>query len=190
LERYRDEIEAGQLRVLFLDECHLMSGDLQGYVWGRTGERVEVPIVNERDRQTYYGALDLLSKRLLVQGHEKGNSTETIAYLKFLQTQWPEQRLLILWDGASYHRSKELQAFLADVNAGLDPDAWKIHCVRFAPNDPSQNPIEDAWLQAKTWLRRMSGLCPCFSALKALFEQFFRLEVFDFPKMHRYGSFS
>ena len=88
---------------------------------------VEVPIVNERERQTYYGALDLLSKRLLVQAHEKGDTTGTIAYLKFLQTQWPEQRLLILWDGASYHRSNELQAFLAEVNAGLDPDAWKIH---------------------------------------------------------------
>jgi transposase len=176
--------------VLFVDECHLMSGDLQGYVWGRTGERVEVPIVNERERQTYYGALDLLSKRLLVQAHAKGNTTSTIEYLKFLQTQWPEQRLLILWDGASYHRSQELQVFLAQVNEGLEPEAWQIHCVRFAPNDPSQNPIEDAWLQAKTWLRRMSGLRPCFKALKALFEQFFRLEVFDFPKMHRYGSFS
>jgi transposase len=110
--------------------------------------------------------------------------------LKFLQAQWPEQRLLILWDGASYHRSQELQAFLAQVNDGLAPDTWKIHCVRFAPNDPRQNPIEDAWLQAKTWLRRMSGLRPCFKALKALFEQFFRLEVFDFPKMHQYGSFS
>lgn len=167
-----------------------MSGDLQGYVWGRTGERVEVPIVNERERQTYDGALDLLSKRLLVQAREKGNTTATIAYLKFVQTQWLGQRLLILWDGASYHRAKELQAFLTQVNAGLDSDAWKIHCVRFAPNDPSQNPIEDAWLEAKTWLRRMSGLRPCFTALQALFEQFFRLEVFDFPKMHQYGSFS
>jgi transposase len=176
--------------VLFVDECHLMSGDLQGYVWGRTGERVEVPIVNERERQTYYGALDLLSQRLLVQAHAKGNTTGTIEYLKFLQTQWPEQRLLILWDGASYHRSKELQAFLSQVNDGLNSEDWNIHCVRFAPNDPSQNPIEDAWLQAKTWLRRMSGLRPCFTALKALFEQFFRLEVFDFPKMHQYGSFS
>lgn len=133
---------------------------------------------------------DLLSKRLLVQAHEKGDTTGTIAYLKFLPTQWPAQRLLILWDGASCHRSKELQTFLAQVNASLDPDAWKIHCVRFAPNDPSQNPIEDVWLQAKTWLRRMSGLRPCFPALKALFEQFFRLEIFDFSKMYRYGSFS
>ncbi|MDB9526290.1 transposase [Oscillatoria sp. CS-180] len=123
MARYQDEIAAGRLRVLFVDECHLLSGELQGYVWGRTGERVEVPIVNERERQTYYGALDLLSKRLLVQAHENGNTTGTIEYLKCLQTQWPEQRLLILWDGASYHRSKELQAFLAQVNVGLDADA-------------------------------------------------------------------
>jgi hypothetical protein len=36
----------------------------------------------------------------------------------------------------------------------------------------------------------MSGLKPCFAALKALFEQFFTLDVFDFPKLHMYGSFS
>lgn len=176
--------------MLFTDECHLMSGDLEGYVWGRKGERVEIPIVNERERQTYYGALDLQSKQVLVQAQEKGDSAGTIAYLKFLQSQWPEKRLLIVWDGASYHRSKEVQAFLGEVNAGLDEKEWKIHCVRFAPNDPSQNPIEDVWLQAKNWLRRMSGLCPCFAALKAIFEQFFRLEVFDFEKMNEYGVFS
>ena len=179
----------GQLRVLFVDECHLLSGNLQGYVWGRSGERVEVPIVNERKHQTYYGALDLLSQRLYLQEHAKGNTAGTMAYLEFLQQQWPESRLLILWDGASCHRSQKLQSFLAGVNAGLEPEEWKIHCLRLAPNEPSQNPIEDMWLQAKTWLRRMSGLRPGFGALKALFEQFFCLERFDFPKMNRYGPF-
>jgi transposase len=167
-----------------------MSGDLQGYVWGRTDERVEVPIVNERARQTYYGALDLLSKRLLIEAYAQGNTACTIAYLKFLQAQFPDQRLLILWDGGSYHRSHELREFLAQVNQGLEPDEWKIHCVRFAPNDPTQNPIEEAWLQAKTWLRRMSELRPSFPALKAIFEQFFTLEIFDFPKLHMYGHSS
>lgn len=176
--------------MLFFDECHLLSGDLQGYVWGRTDERVVVPVVNERERQTYYGAVDLVSKRLFIEAHEKGNTACTIAYLKSLQAQFPHQRLLILWDGASYHRSGELKEYLAQVNEGLTQEEWKIHCVRFAPNDPTQNPIEDAWLQGKTWLRRMSGLCPSFPALKALFEQFFRLDTFDFPKLHRYGSFS
>jgi transposase len=132
-----------------MDECHLMSGDLEGYVWGKTGQRVDVPIVNERDRQTYYGAVDSLDKRVLLQPQDKGNTACTIDYLKFLQSQMPEQRLLILWDGASYHRSNDLKDFLAQVNDGLTADDWRIHCVRFAPNDPTQNPIEDVWLQAK-----------------------------------------
>lgn len=190
LAQNREEIEAGELRVLFVDECHLLSGDLQGYVWGRKNEPVEVPIMNERERQTYYGGLDLLSKQLVIEAHAKGDTSETIAYLKFLRVQFPHQRLLILWDGASYHRSKDLRKFLGEVNDGLDADEWKIHCVQFAPNDPTQNPIEDAWLQGKTWLRRMSGLKPCFSALQALFEQFFTLDIFDFPKLHMYGCFS
>ena len=119
LAYYRQEIEQGQLRVLFVDECHLMGGDIEGYVWGPQGERVEVPVVNERDHQTYYGALDLLSKRLLLEAHKAGDTACTIAYLKFLQQQFPDQRLLLLWDGASYHRSQELRTFLEQVNKGL-----------------------------------------------------------------------
>jgi transposase len=190
LARYREEIEIGQLRVLFLDECHLMGGDVKGYGWGRKGERVEVPVANERDRQTYYGALDLLSKKLLIQAQAAGNTACTIAYLKFLQQQFANERLLILWDGASYHRGQQLRDFLTQVNDGLPQERWKIHFVQFAPNDPTQNPIEDVWLKAKTWLRNLSGLRPCFSALKDLFEQFFSLDIFDFPKMYLYGDFS
>jgi transposase len=127
---------------------------------------------------------------LLLQRQAKGNTACTIEYLKFLQSQMPKQQLLLLWDGASYHRSDELKRFLAEVNDGLSADECRIRCVRFAPNDPSQNPIEDVWLQAKTWLRRQAGWRPSFSGLKALFELFFTLETFDFPKIHMYGCFS
>ena len=60
LARHREEIEAGLLRVLLLDECHLMWGDLSGYVWGKTAQEITVPVINERDKQTYYGAVDYL----------------------------------------------------------------------------------------------------------------------------------
>ncbi|NJM97129.1 MAG: IS630 family transposase, partial [Phormidesmis sp. RL_2_1] len=66
LARYRDQIESERVRVLFMDECHLMAGDLEGYIWGRRGQRVEVPIVNEREPQTDYGAIDLSSQRVFV----------------------------------------------------------------------------------------------------------------------------
>jgi len=45
LEAHRAQIVSGQL-VVFVDECHLLWGDLCGYVWGKT-ERIEVPI-NQR----------------------------------------------------------------------------------------------------------------------------------------------
>lgn len=118
LARYRDEIERGQVRVLFMDERHLMAGDLEGYVWSKRGQRVEVPIINERERQTYYGALDQLSKRALVEAHNAGNTANTVAYLRFLQYQFSQQRLLLLWDGASYRRAQEIREFLLTNHFG------------------------------------------------------------------------
>ena len=51
----RDAIASKELVVFFVDECHLLWGDICGYVWGKTDQRIEVPVVNERQKQTYYG---------------------------------------------------------------------------------------------------------------------------------------
>lgn len=186
----RSEIETGKLRVLLIDECHLMWGDLSGYVWGRTDTEITVPVVNERNKQTYYGAVDYLEGKLLLRAYDKGNSENTIDYLRYLLNESGEQQLLLFWDGATYHRSKEIQGFLDEVNQGLTIDQWKIRCVRFAPNCPEQNPIEDIWLQAKTWVRRFCALIPTFSHLKWMFEWFIRHTTFDFATLQMYGFFS
>ena len=39
---------------------------------------------------------------------------------------------------------------------------------------PVQNPIEDVWLQAKTWVRRFCAFIPSFSHLKWMFSWFIR----------------
>ncbi len=186
----REEIEAGLLRVLLLDECHLLWGDTLGYVWGRTDQEITLPMTNERDQQTYYGASDYLDKELLLKTYDTANSKNTIDYLSYLLNESPNQKLLIFWDGASYHRSKEIQKFLASINQGLPQEQWKIHCIRFAPNCPSQNPIEDIWLQAKTWVRRFCALIPTFSHLKWMFEWFIKNTTFDFMSLQMYGAFS
>ena len=51
-------IQSGEIIVFFLDECHLLHSDLTGYVWGQSQIRIEVPITNEKDRQTYFAALN------------------------------------------------------------------------------------------------------------------------------------
>ncbi len=127
LESHRQEIEAGKLVVFLLDECHLLWGDVCGYVWGKTNERIEVPIVSDRQRQTYFGALNYSSKEFVVKAYGTANSENTIDFLKYLQSLFPEQRIAVFWDGASYHRSEELKAYLATVNQARREDELANH---------------------------------------------------------------
>lgn len=90
---HRPEIETGKLRVLLIDECHLMWGDVIGYVWGKTDKEITVPVVNERDKQTYYGAVDYLERELLLKAYDRGNSQNTIDYLRYLLTESPDPRI-------------------------------------------------------------------------------------------------
>ena len=169
--------------VLLEDECHLLWGDTCGYVWGPRGQAIEVEMTNQKARQTYYGAVNLLSRQVHVQEFAAGNADNTVAYLKWLQELYPGKKLLLLWDGASYHRDSQLQAFLAQVNAGLTESDWKLTLLRFAPNAPEQNPMEDLWLAGKNHLRRCFAHNKTFAQVKACFRLFlsaFRLDSIKF----------
>ncbi len=176
--------------VLFVDECHLLWGDICGYVWGKTDQRVEVPVLNERQKQTYFGALNFYTHEFVVKAYEKGNSESSIAFVEYLKAQFPQRRIAIIWDGASYHRSGQFRDYLDSVNQGCEPQEWKITCIRFAPNAPEQNPVEDIWLSAKRFIREFYHLCKSFSTVKRLFELVTHRQTFDFPKLFMYGSFS
>lgn len=178
------------MAVFFQDECHLVWGDACGYAWGQRHERLEVPMTNERERQTYFGAVNLASGQCLVQPYVRGNGEQTVRYLQYLMSQCPQQQIVVIWDGASYHRSKVVKAFLSQVNAGLAAADWRVTLLQFAPNDPTQNPIEDIWLKGKNWVRRCCQRCKTFAAIKLLFELETHYQIFDFPKLHRLGRFS
>ncbi len=75
-----------------------MWGDICGYIWaaafggklppetclGNTSERIEVPIINERQRQTYFGALNYYTQEFLVKPYKKGDSSNAIAFVEYL----------------------------------------------------------------------------------------------------------
>ena len=113
-----------------------------------------------------------------------------VEYLQYWMSQCPTQRLALIWDGAPYHRSQAVKAFLSAVNDGLAEADWTITFLQFAPNDPTQNPIEDVWLTAKTWLRTCWHQCKTFDAVKVLLELATHYQIFDFSKLHRLGKFS
>jgi transposase len=86
-------IESGEIIVLFLDECHLLHGDLTGYVWGQSTIRIEVPITNEKDRQTYFGALNYQSKKFHVQSYLSGDGKSTVKFIKYLQSKYKNRKI-------------------------------------------------------------------------------------------------
>jgi len=159
----------------------LLWGDICGYVWGKKQERIEIPITNERERQTYYGAVNLYTQECVIQAANAGNSENTVAFLKYLQGQNENKRIAVIWDGASYHCSQEVKDYLALTNRELDELSWKITCIRFAPNDPKQNPIEDIWLQAKRFIREFYHLCKSFAAVKFFFKLITYRQISLFP---------
>lgn len=184
---WQDEIAKGQRSVFIIDECHLLWGDSCGYVWGKTDERIEIPMTNERERQTYYGAIDYTSKEFIVKAYPKANSENTIDFLQYLQSLRPQQKISVIWDGASYHRYKLMPAYLQSLNVDKPPENWQITCIRFAPNAPEQNPVEDIWLFAKRFIRSCYYLCNSFDMVKSLFVDILHGTRFYFPKLFAYG---
>jgi putative transposase len=189
LEENREDIEAERLMVYMIDECHLLWGDVCGYVWGKTSERIEVPMTNEKEIQTYFGALNYKSKQFFVQVYGAGNSENTVLFVKYLQDLNPGARILIFWDGVSYHKYANMQDYLVGVNQGLEKSEWLITCELFAPNAPEQNPVEVIWLQGKRFLREYWHICKSFSIVKRLFMLITDCQFFNFPKLDMYGFF-
>jgi transposase len=186
LEQHQSDIEQGQLVVLMEDECHLLWGDVCGLVWGKRNEPIEVPISNKKLRQSYYGAVNLLSGQFHLQAYEGANGANTVAYVKYLQGLYPQARLLLIWDGATYHRFAEMRDYLTEINAGLSEEAWKVTCLLFASNAPEQNPVEDIWLKGKNWLRKHFAQNKTFTQVKLCFVDHLTDKVFQSAKFSWY----
>src|SRR5207249_2629355 len=162
LSAHASEITSGSVVVLYIDQCHLIWDDARGYVWGPRAQRIEIPMTNFRERQTYYGAIEPLSGDTIVVPTETANGYWTTIFVEYLRQNYPNKRLILLWDGASYHRGVEMQEYLEAVNLRRPRDEWQVTCVLFAPNAPDQNPIEDVWLKAKQYVRKHWRECPTF----------------------------
>lgn len=101
-----------------------------------------------------------------------------------------ERQILIIWDGATYHKGKEMRELLACLNQNLTESEWKVICELFAPNAPEENPIEAVWLQLKNLRRRCHRFCKKFNIIKRLFKLLVDLKLFSFPNLEKYDAFS
>jgi transposase len=126
--------------------------------------------------------MNLYNQAFIVTPYERGDGESTIAFMKYLQALHPNKKLIIIWDRASYHGSEAVQAYLSQVNQGLEEKDWTVTFLLFAPNAPDQNPVEDVWLQGKNFLRRHFYENKTFNQVKWSFLNFLNRKVFNFGK--------
>lgn len=187
MDEHWEEIIRGEMVVLLEDESHLLRGDVCGYVRGRRGGAIPVLMTNYRERQTYYGAVNFVSRQFHLKAFEAGNGENIVYYLRWLMQIYQGRKLLLLWDGATYHRDRKLKEFLAEVNQGLEEKDWLVTFLPFAPNAPEQNPVEDIWLAGKRHLRRNFAQNKTFAAVKESFCSFLRSFLLDSIKFDWYS---
>ncbi|OJJ12530.1 hypothetical protein BI308_25625 [Roseofilum reptotaenium AO1-A] len=186
----RSDIEAGRLVVYALDECHLQGDEICSYVWGDKQDRAVVKVDNDRDRQTYYGALNIRKKEFIVVPYKSGNGENTVQFVEKIKTRHFQEEILLIGDGAAYHRGEEMKKLLDKYNQGLLPKKWLIACECFAPYAPEENPVEGIWLQVKNFIRRFSYRCKNFKIVKRLFQFFFDMKLFNPPRLEKYDVFA
>jgi transposase len=112
--------------------------------WRKRGQRKRVQTPGSQKRCHVFGAYNWRSDDLSWSVAQKKNSESFIAFLEHLLLKcYPTQRILLVMDNASYHRSR---ASLAALSLFED----RVRVVWLPPRCPLLNPIERYWLHMKT----------------------------------------
>lgn len=145
--------------VVYVDEVHLHQDMEVGFTWSPVGEANWIPSSSPGlgARLNYFGAYNFTDGACFIWEDGKCNSHTTLDFLQQLAT-WldPQQRQVVLiWDGASYHRTQEVRSALQHLGFQLLP---------LPGYSPDLNPIEGLW----KWLREEVTQHYCHDSLDEL----------------------
>ena len=153
LERLRpvlDGAQRGRHRLVYLDEAHIHQDTDLGYVrrtsrcdgWGVRGERFHVASSSPglSAKVSFYGLYLYDEGQVRVWPYPRANGEHTSDVLRRLRAEVPDGKLVLIWDGASYHRAKAVRSAAADLGIELLP---------LPGYSPDLMPVEALW----RWLR-------------------------------------
>ena len=123
--------------ICFMDGVHPTHNTKRAFGWIPKGERKEIPTNSGRQRLNLSGAVDIISKKVLIQQDEALNAQSTISFLKKIEAAYPDAvKVHLFCDNARYYRNKDVRDYLASSKL-------KMHFL--PPYSPNLNPIERLW---------------------------------------------
>lgn len=128
--------------ILAEDEMVLTQATTTQKVWIPQGTSPAVIETNgTRKNRSIYGFLNLKTGTEHAFSTERQTMYETADILSRVRKLYPTQKVLLLWDGAGWHRGSVAQEALVIHN---------IEAIHFPPYSPQLNPQEHVWKQGRT----------------------------------------
>lgn len=139
IEKYKNlkENKGENDPILFMDGTHPQHNTMTAYGWIRSGVTKEIKTNSGRQRVNINGAIDIDSKRTVVDISGSVNAQSTIALFKRIEAIYPLAIVIhIICDNAKYYKSRLVQEYLI---------ASRIQIIYLPPYSPNLNLIERLW---------------------------------------------
>jgi transposase len=148
--------------LLFGDEASFAQWGSLGYSWAPRGQQPTVLTTGRRKGYKVWGLVEWRSGRLFWHGQEdRLTGAGYCAFLEQVLTQ-TDRPIVLVQDGARYHTSREVQAWLA-------AQTGRLQVYQLPSYSPDYNPIEHLWREVKAGTH--NAYFPTFDALTARVEE-------------------
>lgn len=115
-------------------------------VWYFKNQQAIIKAKRKGESQNFYGALNMTNNskdrgKCTAMAVDKQNSETTIKFLNKLRRTYKGKKIFLIWDGASWHKSKRIRQYLSRINRSKT----KLELFNFPPYSPEFNPQEHVW---------------------------------------------
>lgn len=126
-----------KVRLMFEDEAGFGRINKPKYCWCFKGLRPVVPCHHIREYRCAYGAVEPLTGESFFLVLPYSNTVCMNVFLRELSNTYPDDRILLVCDGAAWHKAKHLEI----------PE--NILFIFLPPATPEMNPIEQIWKEIR-----------------------------------------
>jgi len=135
-DAFRD-LKRGTIRLMFQDEAGFGRINKPKHCWCFPGMRPTVPCHHIREYRYAYGAVEPLTGESFFLVMPQCNTACMNVFLHELSKSYPDDTILLVCDGAGWHKAKALQV----------PE--NIQLLFLPPATPEMNPIEQIWKEIR-----------------------------------------